>query len=328
MSNNLSEITIMIKTFEREQCLVNILKSIKEQGIFTKILIADDSKYPYQDNIIRTFPELDIEYHVLPFDSGLSYGRNYLLKRIQTPYFLLCDDDFYFDKRTNLEKALRILINNNIDILSGSIYNYIKVKDLKTKVAWWIQSHLGKGFLQTFVAEIKIENACLKSKIKTRVKDHLVYADMVHNFFLAKTKKITQLGGWDADLKMSEHGEFFIRAKEMGLTVAHSGSWGVRHYPIILHNYAQYRKRDYDIYAFNKMGLEKWIDEIDNGSTFIRIKAGGEVLIRRTYHRSVRGIIRKIYNIHKLNEYKISRMHQDNSDTPVTEGTNDAPDPK
>lgn len=305
--NETEDITIIIKTFERKKSLIKLLKSIDKQNQNCKIAIADDSKVPYKEEILTSFPQLNIAYYELPFDSGLSIGRNHLIGKIETKYFLLCDDDFRFDRRTNLRLAREILEARDVDILSGCLFNYIRTEGSVSKSLRLIQGIFIKGFLQTFVATITIHDECLQSKIKTRVKDDFVYADMVHNFFLANVKSVNGIGGWDEKLKLSEHGEFFVRAKSQGLKIGHSSLWGVRHYPETTKAYKMFRERDYDIYAFNKLGLKLWIDEIDNGSTFRRVMKQDYVEITRVFHKSIRGYIRKIFYITRKNKIKISR---------------------
>ena len=47
--------------------------------------------------------------------------------------------------------------------------------------------------------------------------------DIVQNFFMAETNAVRQkVAGWDEDLKLIEHADFFMRAKEAGLVVAHT----------------------------------------------------------------------------------------------------------
>ncbi len=65
-----------------------LIKSIKKFYPSLHNIVADDSKSPVH--------RPDVEYHVLPFDSGLSKGRNFLVKKVKTSYFLLLDDDFCF----------------------------------------------------------------------------------------------------------------------------------------------------------------------------------------------------------------------------------------
>lgn len=54
-----------------------------------------------------------MQYYNLEKDCGLSAGRNFLLNKIQTKYFVLADDDFVFDQKTNLERAVQILEEKN-----------------------------------------------------------------------------------------------------------------------------------------------------------------------------------------------------------------------
>ena len=49
------------------------------------------------------------------------------------------DDDFVFDKRTNIEVALKRLEENNLDIIGGHLNNYASVGGLKGTVKYSIQ---------------------------------------------------------------------------------------------------------------------------------------------------------------------------------------------
>lgn len=44
--------------------------------------------------------------------------------------------------------------------------------------------------------------------------------DIVLNFFAARTRSVRAMGGWNAQLKLGEHQDFFLRAKRAGLGVA------------------------------------------------------------------------------------------------------------
>ncbi|MCX7772824.1 MAG: glycosyltransferase family 2 protein [Clostridia bacterium] len=297
MKQNCStDVTIIIKTFEREKALIGLLQSIRLLGYTYPIIVADDSKEPYKDNIIGLFPDLDISYHVLPFDSGLSYGRNYLLEHTHTKYFVLCDDDFYFDKNTDIEKARAILIREDVDILSGLLYNYLKVRGDNEGFLPKLQKALGLGTVQTYVGNINRQGKHVTATIRTRVREEFVKSDLVHNFFIGKTGEIRKIGGWDPTLKLSEHAEFFLRAKSCNLKVGHSGVWSTRHYPILLKGYQSFRKRDFDLDLFNKYELDSWIDIVDNGSTFIRERENGKITLKRVFHKNLRGLLRFLYN--------------------------------
>ena len=103
----MDDVTIAIKTFERPESLKDLLVSIRKFYPQTPIIVADDSKIPYTPQMARDFS--NIECISLPFDVGISVGRNAMLKRIKTKYFVLCDDDLLFYEQTMLEKFKKIL---------------------------------------------------------------------------------------------------------------------------------------------------------------------------------------------------------------------------
>jgi hypothetical protein len=73
-----------------------------------RILIADDSQRPYARRVVeRCGYARRARVWELPFDSGLSAGRNWLIRRVETPWLLMCDDDFAFHAYTGLDKAHR-----------------------------------------------------------------------------------------------------------------------------------------------------------------------------------------------------------------------------
>lgn len=53
----------------------------------------------------------------------MSYGRNYLVDRVDTPFFVLCDDDIVITEHTNIEQMLRPLRNDTFDLVSAYFMN-------------------------------------------------------------------------------------------------------------------------------------------------------------------------------------------------------------
>ena len=123
------EVTIIIKTFERPKALKNLLLSINKaySKESIRILIADDSRTPF---VLDFKTNHDIKIHTLPFDSGVSYGRNFLLDKIVTKYFITLDDDFVFCSKTRIEDFIKTLNEHeNIDLAAGLVFDYPK--------HWW-----------------------------------------------------------------------------------------------------------------------------------------------------------------------------------------------
>ncbi|WP_418809529.1 glycosyltransferase family 2 protein [Phascolarctobacterium faecium] len=85
----MSNITIIIKTFQRLKSLECLLKSIEDQKLNNiPIIILDDSRENYKDAILEKFSKLNINYIVTEFDIGLSKGRNILLEHVKTDYII------------------------------------------------------------------------------------------------------------------------------------------------------------------------------------------------------------------------------------------------
>lgn len=189
MDNSLKEVTFIIHTFKRPECLKKLQDSIKKFYPDTPMLVYDDSED----------------------DKGLSWGRNYLVSQVKTPYYLLLDDDFVFTPNTKVELLLDRIKDH--DIVGGSLFQ--------------------DGEIRHYEGRYELKEGHLKYIPSTTEP-----LDFVFNFFLAK-REVT---GWDERLKMAEHTAFFLSNK---------GRWKIGYEPqcIITHmpkkegQYLLYRNR-------------------------------------------------------------------------------------
>ncbi|MFC5447065.1 glycosyltransferase family 2 protein [Paenibacillus aestuarii] len=248
------KVTVIIKTFERPNCLDMLITSIRKYYQKIQIIVADDSMHPN--------PRSDIEYHVLPFDSGVSFGRNYLIKQVKTPYFLLLDDDFCFIKETKIEKLLETLENSDIDIIGGRC---VEKKGLRNSQA---------------VFKKKNKQLICESSPYGRQNGVKLF-DMVANFFLARTDRLLHFR-WDERLKTGgQHLDFFL---------SHKGKLKVALHPkiFIYHTndrtnklYKRYRTRGRKV--FEPMFMKKHgISEIKREQFFQPISAVKKYLSKET----------------------------------------------
>lgn len=251
----MNQVTIVIKTFQRLKSLDCLLKSIERQGLNTvPIIILDDSKKDYKDIILKKFSNLNIKYIVTEFDIGLSKGRNILLQYVKTDYFVLCDDDFEFDKHSNIKKSLDILKEYNLDILGGSVYEKVEINSLFSFLQilrhpkYFINLIQGKeinkvynGFIEFGTQKIVVRSESDGNLFKEK---DIYKVDFVNNFFIAKTDSVKRIDGWQPEyIKVGEHILFFIRCKQQSISVAYTPHLGVKHHPYKSLMYSKYRLR-------------------------------------------------------------------------------------
>ena len=205
--------TVIMKTFQRPRTATRAVDHLRRYYPEIRLLVADDSSEAL------AFHHPDAEVVRLPFDSGVSKGRNALLERVETEFFLLMDDDNWFSRRTKLDRMLGILERERFDILACHVYLRRHTERLfpkRTLNGFFMNMRLEDG---TFTAI----DACHQKSRAWRV------CDLVENFFVARTQSVRAIGGWDARLKIAEHTEFFLRAQRAGLKVGYTPLAGVDH---------------------------------------------------------------------------------------------------
>ncbi len=289
-------VSILIKTFERQDCLAYLLESVRRHGLRSRILIADDSRRPYGAQIRAAFPDLAITYCELPFDVGLSAGRNRLLEQVETELFLLMDDDYRVDRRTDIERAIRILEEKGLDVLGGLNYDYKTVRGGFDLFLRRVQMALTGGVPFNYLGDFEREGDRLTVRYYKTRNDRYLETDIVLNFFVARTEKIRSLNPWDEQLKFDEHTEFFLRAKLNGLRVAYTPEFGIGHCPVKLPHYTPFTDRGEEplIYMHKKHGIREWRAVRDDGETQITIFENGRLSRRFEFERSLSGFRRRL----------------------------------
>ena len=183
------DVTFIIKAFERQEALDRCVQSVQEIFPGYPIVVADDS---FEE---LTVPE-GVEYLRLPYDSGLSVGRNALIDHATTDLVFLLDEDTVILEGADLDGMIYHLDSRGLDILAG--------EDVSNP-AWHgllVKPKSGDRITHLYGRKHK-DGTC----------------DFVLNFFLARRESLQRVR-WDERLKICEHTEFFWRAKEVKLKVA------------------------------------------------------------------------------------------------------------
>jgi GT2 family glycosyltransferase len=196
-------------------------------------MVGDDSEIPKKVK--------GVEYYELPFDVGVSAGRNFLIDKVKTKYFVTVDDDLQFNEDTKLENFLDIIDTNDIDVLCGGLTTNIPNE----------------------CSKIETEDGILYVKpLEKTFEERFKYCDYGVQFFIANTKKFKSFGGWDEELKTrGEHIELFLRAKG-NLKVAYTPEVKIWHKRGMhgSQKYIKHRTRDHLAMGMKKHGIKKVVN--------------------------------------------------------------------
>jgi len=230
----LHDVTAVVKTFERPHCLNRLLTSLRRFYPQMPVIVCDDGFVPsYRSDVayIRTEPDI-----------GLSAGRNRLVEEVDTPYFLLLDDDLVFTEASKIERLATIVKTHDVSLAAG---DYITCKQ-----KFFRERKKREEFCGTF--ERTNGHLALHRGYHKKINDFYL-CDMVVNFFVADVEAVRSMGGWDTELKVDEHVDFFLRLLDRGLRAAYCPDVIVEHWHLRSRKYKRFRRRQ----QFFPMSLKK-----------------------------------------------------------------------
>jgi len=231
-----NKVTLIVKTFERPQCLSRLIYSIKLKYPDLRIIVADDSK--------ESKKIVGIEHLRMPYDSGVSAGRNLALSKVDTPFVVTLDDDFIFNHKTNLEIWLEAMENTDLDMIGGSVDQH-----------------------PHYCASLHIEDKALVFKKESVGNlDGYPLWNIILQFWMGRTDKIKEIGGWDEDFKTVDHIMFFARSIGK-IKVGYSTEVAVGHAQINDPKYYQLRNgrmQKYLMLLMDKLQINRVIDVSGN----------------------------------------------------------------
>jgi hypothetical protein len=187
------QMTALVKTFERPHILRRLVASIRRLYPALPIVVVDDSREPVSLAGVKTI--------AMPYDSGISAGRNEGLRHVTTPYVLVLDDDFVFYRRTRLGPALALMERHpEIDIMGGQVIDLplLRVRPLP------------HGAVFPTAATPLVPIGSLLGGLRV--------VDKVPTFYVARRDRLA-LVGWNPRLKRLDHADFFTRALGVVTTV-------------------------------------------------------------------------------------------------------------
>ena len=237
------DVTIIIKTFLRPKCLLRLLFGIRNKYSYVRIIIADDSL----NKILKEGENsLNIYCIYLPFNTGVSIGRNKCVDMVKTKYLILLDDDMIVSKNTNFELFYDTIekYQNEIDLLAGTVLDRDSY------------DALFEVYTQQKTVNI-LENAILYKH------NEITWSHRQLNFFICKTRLLKDVP-WDNNLKTEEHTEHFYRIYLSGYKVANTTKVEIDHNNDCNESYIYtlFRNKFFFTYILNKYNLQKFGDTI------------------------------------------------------------------
>lgn len=242
-------IAILITTFLRDNLLYKTIQSIVDNDTSNCIILIADQGYNSSEkkiNIDYYKSRILIEYYSLPFDSGLSMARNYLVQKaseMKIPYCLLSDDSIQFIVNYNFNPIIQFLeLEETRGIVGFALENSkCPLEYLMEITPRGIKLSLSNE--ETFFGNIK-----------------LMRIDICRNIFLAKTNTLLNL--WDEELKLGEHEMAFLEYKKRGYKVYWTNTYLFKKLNINTSNeYKIYRNRleEYLKIVKNKLNIKGWV---------------------------------------------------------------------
>lgn len=249
--NDTKYVDFCITTFKRPETVKRLLYSIAEFYPMANIYIADQNEKFDREFYKKIRSDLfdiglqkrpSVEH--LPYDCGLSYARNHLVRTTPNPYKLILDDDFVFTKETDIGKFVRLMESfPKAGIIGG------RVQQLGHDLHFEFTPEI---INKTIVHVTEPHNWKNQSGIRYRK------TGCVLNFALMR-KDLFNYITWDQDLKVTEHMDFYLRMKKVPYMILYTPDVVVDHPPAEKDpDYKDMRKRDEFIkIMFKKHGVKR-----------------------------------------------------------------------
>ena len=208
----LSKTVFVVKTFERFNCLVDLLESLSKYAPWLPIIIADDSKTVM--NISSTYNV--VKYMKLPFDVGVGHGRNSLIveaKRLGYEYVLMSDDDYVINSHDLIPKMAGKLLKINADVVAPT---RCEIGEEDTGEEYSV-SDCNRGTINSFRIMENGGMSILPNVTRDAPKYGCMQSDIVQQFFIGKTSVL--LDAWDNHLKSNDHYDAMLNLKKRSAKV-------------------------------------------------------------------------------------------------------------
>lgn len=217
-------VTVIFKSFERQKMAKRLYENLQEYYPGISVIIADDSSKPLE------LPGDSLEIIQLPFNSGLSYGLNRAIEKVKTPYVMRMDDDELLTLKTCLGDQVHFLEKHpEIDLVGFCTLTAIRCKNPDEEVSKFTSFSM-RGAPKP-----------LRIPHMTQIDGNYFVMGKVPNLYVARTDKVRSVG-WDENLRMLDHQDFFWRAAGNLVSVIALGTAVFHYHNPFQKHYQKYRQ--------------------------------------------------------------------------------------
>lgn len=217
-------VTVIYKSFERQEMAKRLYHNLQQYYPGIRVIIADDSAQPLdlQGDSLKVLQ--------LPFNSGLSVGLNKALAQVKTPYVMRMDDDELLTVKTCLGMQVQFLKKHpEIDLVGFCTLTTIRCTDPDKAVSRFTSFNM-KGAPKP-----------LQIPHMTQIDGNHFVMGKVPNLYVARTEKVRQIG-WDENIRMMDHQDFFWRAAGNLVSVIALGTAVFHYHNPFQRHYQKYRQ--------------------------------------------------------------------------------------
>ena len=226
--SNMSDcVTVVSKTSRRPHLILRLARSVRKNlGYDLPFVVYDDGPNDISDEIKQQISEFPLMRYIVSMneDLGIGNGRDRSMYQVKTKYLFLLDDDMIFTSNTRIKKLVRLLEVTDVSVAAAC----------ESNVGCSFSGILQFGYFSETrskrrLGQFKGLETCETVHGSIPQFPNCYRCDITSNIFLARTDHMLDIGGWDPELMIVEHRDFYIRLKAAGMKLAVCDDVTVRH---------------------------------------------------------------------------------------------------
>ena len=261
---NANRLALVFATFQRFHAAQRLINSVRKYYPDMPIYVADQS-VPNKE-MLDFYEHHKCETVFVDTDVGVCASRNAAVELVKEPYFLLCDDDFFFGPETNFNSALDLIEDQlDIGIVGGRLFDRHLFQGQTTNEDRFWELFFNYDPDGGRLVTVPVHYFAPEPQYANGVEYY--QCDAVMNFAVFRTDIFNEKVRWDPRYKSNgEHEDFYLNFKVNGKhRVVYTPTLVAYHNHPIQGNYQKLRLRNQGWQKFlDKWSLRQFLD-LDNG---------------------------------------------------------------